>query len=204
MAGSRGRGLGTVHAGLGRLCEGRVWGPAFLGLPQRRGGSAGAGPEPTAARSPTSPEHVLRAPDLHRRPAPAAERGFPVPDPELPATPVSAPRGRGLGGTGRRGAWPDAAGAWPGRGALGSRQLACQVTRRAAAAKNRNAGRRCRGLLGNCSSMFVLEASFREREQNMQKPRSMRRYSVLGGLQVTCEAGLWGPRKKWQELKLES
>lgn len=38
FSGCRGRGLGTVHARQGRLCEGRVWGPAVLGLPQRRGG----------------------------------------------------------------------------------------------------------------------------------------------------------------------
>lgn len=54
-----------VSAGLGRLCEGQVWGPAFLSLPQRLGAEAGACLDPTVAQSLTSPEHVFRVPDLH-------------------------------------------------------------------------------------------------------------------------------------------
>lgn len=87
--------------------------------PSGSGTGAGAGPAPTAARSPASPEHVLRAPDLHRRQPPAAGRGLRAPGCSTPRARLPVRRGRG---------------------ARGHRPPSRHVTWLPAATKNRDAG----------------------------------------------------------------
>lgn len=118
------------------------------------GAGAGAGPDPTVARRPTSPEHVLRAPDLHRRRPPAPGRGLPARTPRAccGAPGSSLPARGGRGGGGARAAGAGCGGAGRGRALSGTAPLACHLATRVVAAKNRDAGLGCSRGWGICAA----------------------------------------------------
>lgn len=137
---------GSGQRGAGRARRGPGLGSSLSSAaPRGSGAGAGAGPDPTVVRSPTSPEHVLRAPDLHRLRPPAAGRGLRARAQRArccaPGSSLPAPGG------GAR-----AAGAGAGPGALRHRPLACCWATRVLAAKNRDAGLSCSRGWGICAA----------------------------------------------------